>query len=310
MAGACGTTIDLFIDGDAMEASTPDEPDASAGGTDGAGSTGAAGGGGELSEPGAIPQPGEPVLLEINPGAPCADDISLTDDLLEVVYDNDDYSMMTSRRSNLLGPWSPAALVPGVAQAGFDTGGEISRDGLSLWWSSWRPDRTNEFDLFFSTRPSRDAPWGPATSVDELNTLELEAFPTLTDDRLDLVFISLGPGLDRDLFSSTRASKDDPWGPRVPLTSLNTEWGEHGPHLSADGLTLYFGSDRPGGAGGRDLYEAHRDTRSAEFSPPQPMTELNSDQNDEDPWVSSDGSVFVFARLTPGGDCVFLSVQR
>jgi len=39
---------------------------------------------------------------------------------------------------------------------------------------------------------------------------------------------------------------------------VNTPYGERAPFLSADGETLYFTSDRPGGFGGNDFYMTQR----------------------------------------------------
>jgi len=49
--------------------------------------------------------------------------------------------------------------------------------------------------------------------------------------------------------------------------TLNTSASETGPALSADGSTLYFGSDRPGGSGGWDIWHASID----------PVVDLNGD---------------------------------
>src|SRR5256885_10672660 len=43
------------------------------------------------------------------------------------------------------------------------------------------------------------------------------------------------------------------WSEPVNLgPTINTGFNEQGPNLSKDGLTLYFGSDRPGGVGSLD----------------------------------------------------------
>src|SRR3989454_8113909 len=49
------------------------------------------------------------------------------------------------------------------------------------------------------------------------------------------------------------------WSEPVNLgPTINTGFNEQGPNLSKDGLTLYFGSDRPGGVGSFDLWVARR----------------------------------------------------
>ena len=47
----------------------------------------------------------------------------------------------------------------------------------------------------------------------------------------------------------------------APLTCINSTSGDFHPSVSADGATLFFGSNRLGGAGGGDLWTT---TRTAE----------------------------------------------
>lgn len=307
LPGACQTTVEFF-------------PEVAVLDVDNSGGTGSqeeppGGSGGQAQElggaAGAMPtEEPAPVVFELNTDASCPDDISFTDDLLEVVFDSDDFTMSTSQRSNLLSPWSFGVAVPGLAIAGEDTGGEISRDGLSLWWSSRRPDHANGFDLWFARRTTRDSAWGTATRINELSTAGLDGFPTLTEDQLFMVFLSHDPDSGFDFYSSTRESLSSPWQPRVSLTSVNSPDGEGMPHLSADGLTLYFSSNRPGGQGANDLYIAQRASRADDFSPPTPLTALNTEADEGDAWVSSSGDFFVFTRSNAGTDCLLLSVSR
>jgi len=60
-----------------------------------------------------------------------------------------------------------------------------------------------------------------------------------------------------DIWMTRRATDSDPWGTPVNLgPPINSPFGEGVPSFSANGSTLYFGSDRPGGSGGLDLWQA------------------------------------------------------
>jgi hypothetical protein len=62
-----------------------------------------------------------------------------------------------------------------------------------------------------------------------------------------------------DLWTSTRASVDEPWSTPVDVGApVDSSVTEIHPYLSADGRSLVFSSTRPGGSGSSDLYVATR----------------------------------------------------
>ena len=88
---------------------------------------------------------------------------------------------------------------------------------------------------------------------------------------LEFYFASDRPGGsgDLDLWMTTRAATSDSWGEPVNLgpTANSPSW-DADPSVSADGLTLFFSSDRPGGLGRVDLYMSRRSTISDPWSEP------------------------------------------
>ncbi len=53
--------------------------------------------------------------------------------------------------------------------------------------------------------------------------------------------------------------QDNQWSRPIPFgTDINTTGSEDTPFLAADGKTIYFSSDRPGGLGGQDIYMSRR----------------------------------------------------
>jgi Tol biopolymer transport system component len=81
--------------------------------------------------------------------------------------------------------------------------------------------------------------------------------PSLSSDGLTMYL--QGP-VDKDrwgLYRTTRTRLTASWSKPVELPALNhseAPRGDMSPSLSADGATLYFVSDRPGGKGGLDLW--------------------------------------------------------
>ncbi len=106
-----------------------------------------------------------------------------------------------------------------------------------------------------------------------------------------------------DNWVSKRSSVGDKWGDPENFGPLvNSEKDDIYPSLSADGLEIYFYSDRPGGYGGVDLYVTRRATRT---SPWEAATNLgpkvNSASNELTAAVSPDGLELYFLSDRPGG---------
>jgi hypothetical protein len=121
----------------------------------------------------------------------------------------------------------------------------------------------------------------PANLGPPVNTEFDELAPTITKDGLSLYFFSDRPGGfgGTDIWVSRRSSADDPWGPPQNLgPTVNTSSNELAPALSPDGHRLYFGSDRPGGFGGIDLYVSRRHNGRDDFDWRTPRN-LGSDVN-------------------------------
>ena len=62
----------------------------------------------------------------------------------------------------------------------------------------------------------------------------------------------------------------------TPVAEVNTSTFETSAAISADGLTLWFGSDRPGGVGLTDIWVSNRPNRSASWLTPGNVLALNT----------------------------------
>jgi hypothetical protein len=83
--------------------------------------------------------------------------------------------------------------------------------------------------------------------------------------------------------------------------TVNSEYGECGSCISADGLSLYFDCDRPGG-GGDDIWVVGRLTKDEVWGTPVNLgPTVNSAQADWDPCISYDGLELYFRSNRPGG---------
>ena len=206
--------------------------------------------------------------------------------------------------------WSTPVNLGPIINSGFgDSGACLSKDGLSLYFFSFRPGGFGAQDIWVSHRPSTDAPWGTPWNLGPLiNTDGLEAVPSLSRDQHWLFFNSNRDGGTGqiDIWASYRANIHDnfAWGPPVNLSSLNTAFNDAGAWLfdNDDRASpfMFFVSTRPGGLGNFDIYAAPM-TGKGIFGPATLVNELNSAANDRRPSVRFDGLEIFFDSDRHGG---------
>jgi Tol biopolymer transport system component len=91
-----------------------------------------------------------------------------------------------------------------------------------------------------------------------------------------------------------------PWQTPVAILSVNSTSDDRTPWLSADGLTLYFCSNRTGGQGSYDSWRAARSSMTAPFEMVENVTAINSAASEEAPFVAASGSRVWFSRIVSG----------
>jgi hypothetical protein len=142
-----------------------------------------------------------------------------------------------------------------------------------------------------------------------VNSTSVDGTPSISTDSLKLYFTSDRPGGIgyEDLWVITRQTIDDPWGPPVNLTTVNSQYREAYPSISADGLELYFsdyfyGPDRPGGQGGHDLWMTSRASLNDPWDTPVNLGPvINSSAQEVSVSISNDALVMIFASNRTGG---------
>ena len=211
-----------------------------------------------------------------------------------------------SKRQSVNDPWeSPVNIGSTVNSSSSESYPSLSSDGLTLYFSDAytgtpRPGGQGGGDLWMTTRPSRNAPWGePVNMGTPINSTDLDMSPAISGDGLTLVFNSRNRagGLGSwDLWMSTRSGLQDPWGQPVNLGSgVNSgNWeGEGG--LSADGLAVLFGSGRTGIVGGVDMWMSTRRTLADPWTAAVNLGPVvNSSIDDGTPRLSPDMKTLYF----------------
>ena len=200
--------------------------------------------------------------------------------------------------------WSaPVNLGPVVNSAANDLAAEISKDGLSLYFASNRPDGFGANDIYVSRRGSVDEPWSaPVNLGPVINTAFGDAGPHLSRDGHLLFFTSGRPGFGaNDIWVTRRANPNDDFGWETPVTlgpPINTGNGELGPNMRRPEFYFWRGPATATGTPG-DIYVSRM--QGDEFDTPVPVAELNSPEHDEKPSIRFDGREIYLASGRPEG---------
>jgi len=207
----------------------------------------------------------------------------------------------------------PTNLGPMINSSGADAA-SISADGLSLFLTSNRSGGFGSDDIWVTTRATINDPWSePVNLGPTVNSSDAEGFPSISADGLTLYFSSNNrPGgpLGSDLWMTTRATKSDFWQKPVnlgfPVNSASREFTQS---ISADGLSLYFGSERSGGSGSDDIWVTTRATIHDPWSEPVNLGPIvNSSSRECGPSISSDGSTLFFESDQSGGHSFYKDI--
>lgn len=162
-------------------------------------------------------------------------------------------------RTSPSGTWSTGAPVGPLNDGSTDEGDPtISGDGALVYFVTNRNAAATGYDLYLGTRSNGTfSGVGPAT---ELNSNAYDAHPRLTADGLRVYFSSMRTTGDAlggaDVWTATRTSTSTPFGTPTRVAELNTAHNESPTWISDDDCVIYLQSDRPGGVGGQDLWQA------------------------------------------------------
>jgi len=232
------------------------------------------------------------------------------------------------------GPWSaPVNLGQTVNTAFDDQHPTLSKDGLSLIFSSTRPGGLGGIDLWVSQRDSLDSPWQKPQNLTMLNSPSDDHAPSITTDGHWLFFFSTRPGGcntngREELWAAHRQNKRDDFGWEPPINlgcTLNIPGADEGaPNFWEDDTTgilyLYFARNlTPANASGFDIYvstctsDLDSCNRQQLWSPGVPVPELNSPLRDTRTAISRrDGLEMIISSTragTVGGHDLWVSTR-
>jgi hypothetical protein len=162
----------------------------------------------------------------------------------------------------------------------------------------------------FDARTTADAgsvPSGftkPVVVTSLSNDSSVDDDPSLTSDLTVIYFDSKrdgGKGKE-DIYSAERADVRTEWDTPKAVDALNTADRETGIALSADGLRIWFSSDRPESQGGLDVFTAERTSRTAAWSAVTRVDELSTPDDDLVSAVNDAATVCLLGRRPKGAE--------
>jgi len=190
----------------------------------------------------------------------------------------------------------------------------ITADGLELYFASNRDHGADACytDIWVATRTSTDEPWGTPRNLGEpvIRPYGEEVNPCISADGLELYFsdwfdaCSVRPGGQGggDIWVSKRETREADWGEPINLGLMVNSVGQYDgtPHLSSDGLELYFFSNRAPGNGG-DFYVSTRPTKNDPWGPAVDLGAPINTMAQQDylcyPFLSYDGLSLFFTAV-------------
>ena len=224
-----------------------------------------------------------------------------------------DFNLYAARRAVITDKFGTLAPITLAESPSNDMHPTVSSDGLALWFESIRLANTGA-RIYISTRGSVLGEFGGADLagvVNETDPTQNDGQPFVTADGKEL-WLSSSRGStsgDSNLWRSVRVGGafTDPV-PVPELSSASTDWL---PMLSADRLTVYFASDRPGTGtkGGFDIWTAHRTAVDDGFQAPVVAEELNTSADDYPSWLSADNCRMYLTSRTSGTDDIYLATR-
>jgi hypothetical protein len=189
------------------------------------------------------------------------------------------WEFYSATRPSRTAPWSAPVLETALNDGAVDNEPFLCASGLTIYLASQRAGSAGSFDILRATRPTPTAPWSTPVFVSELNSSAADSSPTLTEDELELYFLTTGWGApfppQNAIFVATRASTALPFGMPALVAPLSTPNTHRDVHVAPDGLSIWYTEFDPARSRIR-VWQATRTARTAPFGAPTVLPEFDT----------------------------------
>jgi len=194
---------------------------------------------------------------------------------------------------------TPKVLAPdGLSTGDDESHASVFPDGHTLYFLK----NTPSFDFYTIVSSELRAGKWSRPQVAPFSGHYSDADIVFTADGRRAYFVSARPvdGKPRDDMEIWTVERDagGKWSEPRHVSELSSPTDEWFPTLTADG-TLYFGSDRPGGVGGTDIWRAR--FVNGKFQPPENLgAPVNTKGDEIEPFIAADEQLLIVAARNRG----------
>lgn len=204
-------------------------------------------------------------------------------------------------------PFNPIVL-KGISTVNSEYLPYISPDGELFLYTRTVPDENidrvyhtdKEKEVFVMSKKNEDGSYDNGVPMpDPFNKNSNEGGATLTIDNKNLYYAQSrmegGSQTNTDIYYTDFI--DGSWSPIKKMPAINHPiYWDSQPSVSADGTTIIFVSDRPGGYGKLDLYITKKDPITKQWSAPKNLgPKINTSGNEKTPFLHSDSETLYFS---------------
>ena len=208
-----------------------------------------------------------------------------------------DYTLFYAERGST--GWSEPELLPStfnLSTVNYRWGHYLNFAGDKIYVSS-RRSGVGGYDIFYVDK--KENGWGSLTNMQNvINTTSHEGCPSFTPDENEIYFIrcdqmSESSATGCKMFYSKKSAGQ--WSVPEELPDYINEGNVLAPRILADGKTLIFASNKPGGKGKYDLYMSRKEKNV--WSQPVPMDFANTPDDDVVASMNVFGRLLIMGKM-------------
>ena len=200
----------------------------------------------------------------------------------------------------------------------------ISADETDIYFTSRRPGTVGDKvykgdgmyfeDIYEAKKDLSSGEWLPPKNLGEgINTKDHDATVGLSPDGQRLFIYRSEKKKNRvegHIYESKLEDGTTWTEPVLMPEGISSNYVEKSASITGDENLMFISSDRPGGKGGLDIYQVKK-LPNGEWAQPQNLTQLNTPEDDDAPFIHSDNRTLYFSskgHQTMGGYDIFQSV--